>query len=74
MKSVILFDSTNLALWAEETLKQNDIAAKMISVPRNISSDCGYCIMIDSTLKQQAEKLLQKHGINYNRIEDLKDV
>ncbi|KQC03172.1 MAG: hypothetical protein APR54_09640 [Candidatus Cloacimonas sp. SDB] len=74
MKSVILFDSTNLALWAEEILKENDITAKMISVPRKISSDCGYCVMIDSTQKQQAEKLLLKYNIDHNEIADLEDI
>jgi hypothetical protein len=70
-KSVILFHSTNYALWAAEELKKNDIACKMISVPRRFSTDCGYCVQINFSDRLDAENILQYNKIDFDRIEDL---
>ena len=41
---VVLFHSTSGALMAERLLKKEEIAYKIIPVPRHLSSDCGVCI------------------------------
>jgi hypothetical protein len=41
---VVLFQSISSALRAEKLLKTEEIAYKLIPVPRHLSSDCGVCI------------------------------
>lgn len=72
MKSVILFLSTNHALWAADLLQQHQIRGKMIPIPRNLSSDCGYCVEFDSADREKVLFLLQENKIEYDRIEAIK--
>ena len=71
MNSYILFHSSNYAIWAENVLKDGGIACKLVSVPREISSDCGYCIEVLSELKDTTLKLLEKKHIPLDAIVDL---
>ena len=48
--SVILFDSVSQTMKAEKILIAKEINHKIIPVPKQISSDCGVCIRIDSCL------------------------
>ncbi len=66
---VILFHSTNHALWAGKILKNEKIEHKMIPVPRNLSSDCGYCIKIQLFDKDKVEELINIKGLDYDRFE-----
>ena len=71
MKAVILFHSTNHAIWAENELKENEISSKMISVPRHLSSDCGYCVRIDVDYREKASSILNANNIEFEKIETL---
>ena len=71
MKSVILFHSTNHAIWAENELKNSEIACKMISVPRHLSSDCGYCIQIETENIKKATDILNSNNIEFEKIDNL---
>jgi hypothetical protein len=71
MKAVILFHSTNHAIWAEDELKSNKIVCKMISVPRHLSSDCGYCVQIDAEDKENATDILNTNKIEFEKVETL---
>ena len=71
MNSAILFYSTNHAIWAEDELRTAGLNCKMISVPRNLSSDCGYCVKINSGDKEIAENVLKENNIEFSRIEDI---
>lgn len=42
--SVALFDSVHHVFSAEQVLKQAGVPHKIVPIPRNISSDCGFCI------------------------------
>ena len=68
MKTVILFHSTNHAIWAEDELKSNKISCKMISVPRHLSSDCGYCVQIDTEDKEKATDILTTNKIEFEKV------
>lgn len=70
MKAVILFHSTNHAIWAENELKENEISCKMISVPRHLSSDCGYCVQIDADDGEKASSILNANNIEFDNIEN----
>lgn len=65
----ILFFSTNYALWCNDLLKENSIESKVTSVPRELSSDCGYCVSFNSKLRSQIEEILESSEIEYDRIE-----
>lgn len=69
--AVILFYSTNYAMWASELLKEENIDNKIVSVPRMFSSDCGYCVSIAFENKEQVENILKKNEIEYDRIEKI---
>ncbi len=69
--SVILFHSPNHSIWSAKVLKKNGIDSKMIPIPRNFSSDCGYCVRILSSDAPVAEEIMKKNGIEYDRIEKM---
>ncbi|MBP7583218.1 MAG: DUF3343 domain-containing protein [Spirochaetes bacterium] len=70
-KSAVLFHSTNHAIWTAKLLKKRGIRHKMISVPRHLSSDCGYCVEILSDDEVFVEGILKENGVEYERIEAL---
>jgi len=69
--SVILFHSTNHAIWTSKVLKKEGIEGKMISVPRHLSSDCGYCVRIRTSDAPRALRLMEGATIEYDRVEAL---
>lgn len=69
--SVFLFFSPNHTIWAEEVLKQNGTDVKLIPVPRHLSSDCGYCVMIRTVDIQDIKRQFETQGVEYDRIEAL---
>lgn len=71
MKAVILFHSTNHALWAEAVLTSAGVGNRLISVPRELSSDCGYCVQIDASAQDQARDLLANEKIEFDKIVEI---
>jgi hypothetical protein len=69
--SVILYHSTQYAIWTGKLLKQSGLHHKMIPVPRHLSSDCGYCVRINRENREEIEALLKSSGIEYQGIEAL---
>jgi hypothetical protein len=51
---VILFHGSAHALRAEKVLQEGGIAAKLIPVPRQLSSDCGVCLRLSATDRDAA--------------------
>jgi hypothetical protein len=47
----ILFITIHDVLKAEKLLKKQGLAAEVVPVPRNISSDCGVCIKSSSPVE-----------------------
>jgi len=70
--SVILFLSVSHALKAERILKQKAADFKLIPVPRHISSDCGVCIRVDSSLEASVENMLTD-SVPFSEIRPLND-
>jgi hypothetical protein len=58
-------------MWAENVLKDNEIDCNLISVPREISSDCGYCLKIIQSLKERAKILLKEKRVPIDKVVDL---
>ncbi len=68
MEAIILFHSTNYAIWAQDLLKENNISCKMIPVPRDLSSDCGYCVRILPDDLNTSEKLLKENDVEFDKV------
>lgn len=66
--SVILFHSGSNAMWTSKLLKKNTIDHKIIPIPRNLSSDCGYCVRINTDDADKAREIIEEKGIEYDRI------
>ncbi len=68
MHDVILVQSTSHAIRIEKLLKKADIQAKLVPVPRHLSSDCGVSVRILSEERSSCEKILSKNGASFERI------
>jgi len=68
MEAIILFHSTNYAIWTQDLLKENNITCKMIPVPRDLSSDCGYCVRVSPDDLEVSENLLKENDVEYDRV------
>ena len=55
---VVLFRSVQGAIGAERLLAAAGVTYKLISVPRHISSNCGFCLRFDWASKETVERLL----------------
>ena len=66
---IVLFYSTNHAMWASNVFKENNIECKMLPVPRQLSSDCGYCIKLDNNHQEICLELLKSNDIEFDRFE-----
>jgi len=67
--AVILFHSSNYAMWAAEVLKESEITCRLASVPRHLSSDCGYCVRLAADDMYAAVRILEHEGIEFDRAE-----
>jgi len=64
----VLFYSTHHALWAEEVLLAAGFAARAVAVPRQLSSDCGYCVRVTGGEAAAVAEALAAAGVEYERI------
>ncbi len=60
---VIVFKSTFLTFKAERALKAAGIACRIVTKPRDISSDCGLAISVDPADEQKAVSALDTAGV-----------
>jgi len=66
--SVVLFYSTSAAIKAESFAQRLNLEVKLIPVPRNLSSDCGICLLFRHQDKIKIENLLHHEKIEYDSI------
>ncbi len=62
---VILVHSTGYAIKIEKILKQNNVACKLVPVPRHLSSDCGVYLQFDSDRLEAVNRLLQDYRLKF---------
>ena len=60
---VISFHTTAEAMATERLCRQNGLEGKLISVPRNITSDCGLAWSAPAALRETLEALLNRHAV-----------
>ncbi|MCL6431112.1 MAG: DUF3343 domain-containing protein [Anaerolineae bacterium] len=69
--AVVLFDSVQAAIQAEHAARAEGIAAKLIPVPRHLSTDCGMALRIPRSEELQVRALLERLGIAYRAVRAL---
>lgn len=60
---VLSFYTTSDAIYAEKVFLSNDIAGRLIPVPRELSAGCGMAWASDVSLKESCLKALETAGI-----------
>jgi hypothetical protein len=71
--SVILVKSTNQAMRIEHVLNMASISTKLMPVPRYLSSNCGNCVQILSSEKENVLTVIKKNSIEIDGIAELED-
>ncbi|WED23776.1 DUF3343 domain-containing protein [Vibrio sp. JC009] len=58
---IVTFSSSNLALKAESLLNKAGVRVRLVAAPRSISSECGFCLLLErlecSNLAEKLETL-----------------
>lgn len=76
MEHLLTFETSHLAMKAERCLNRTDINAEIIPTPREISSECGFSLLIKDTSTEalyefclihefKNYKIYLKEGYNY---------
>jgi len=66
--AVITFQTTHFALKAKKVLEKNGKKPEMIPVPREFSSNCGFCCKMPWQEKEEAEKIFLDNQVELDRI------
>jgi hypothetical protein len=66
--AVITFHTTHFALKAKRVLDKTGKKPEMIPVPREFSSNCGFCCKVPWTEKDEIEKILIDNRVEIDRI------
>ena len=69
--AVVLTHASSHAIRAEHVLRQAGLETRLMPVPRHLSSDCGVCVQIRAEDTAQAEEVLRKNRVPYDRVEAL---
>jgi hypothetical protein len=70
-QGVILFPSIHFVLQAEKMIKGKGFSINLIPVPRQLSSDCGICMLIDWEQKEILYTLLEGGGVRIEGVHPL---
>jgi len=65
MKCVLLFSSVHQVMRTEKLLKEKGIEVDLIPVPREINSDCGVAVELDTGSGEEALKILGENKISF---------
>lgn len=68
---VLTFSSSHHALKAEKVCKDAGISVSLIPLPREISADCGVCLIVRPDMLKQAEGILESMRVPLNGVHHL---
>ena len=66
--AVITFQTTHFALKAKKILEKSGKKPEMIPVPREFSSNCGFCCKIPWQEKEEVEKIFIDNQVELDQI------
>ncbi|WP_299014843.1 DUF3343 domain-containing protein [uncultured Photobacterium sp.] len=68
MDYIVTFTSSHFALKAESALKKAEMAPRLISAPRAISSQCGFCLVLENCDCQDLAAKLKQLTVAFTHI------
>jgi len=68
---IILFATSSHAIRAEKFIKRFDLAAKLVPVPRQLSSDCGLCVRVPQQHRAQLDTIIEQAQFIYDSIHEI---
>ncbi|MDR1801949.1 MAG: DUF3343 domain-containing protein [Lachnospiraceae bacterium] len=71
LKTVVTFHTAADAIATEKACKSNNVAGRIIPVPRELSSGCGLSWASSPELRKVLEELLSRYNIEAEQITDL---
>lgn len=66
--AIITFHSTHFAVKAKNVLERHLKRPEIIAVPRQFSSDCGFCCKMPWSDRDETERILMEHRIEIDQI------
>ena len=66
--AIITFHTTHFSLKAKKVLEKSRIPFETIPVPREFSSDCGFCCKVPWKEKDEVAKILDENHVEFDRI------
>jgi len=70
-QGVLLFPSIHFVLQAEKLIKGKGFSIDLIPVPRQLSSDCGICMLIEWEQRETLYTLLEERGVRIEGVHPL---
>ena len=70
-QGVILFPSIHFVLQAEKMIKGKGFFIDLIPVPRQLSSDCGICMLIEWEQRETLCTFLEEKGVKIEGVHPL---
>ncbi|MBP3201787.1 MAG: DUF3343 domain-containing protein [Lachnospiraceae bacterium] len=71
LKLIITFYTSSEAMATERICREANIDGKLISAPRDLTSDCGISFATDISNKDVIEKLLKEKKVEYEKIVEI---
>lgn len=68
VKGYFLFDSIGNVLKCEKLCIENKLECQLRPVPRNLSSECGICLLTTVSLAEQIKVLMVNSGLKYEEL------
>ena len=66
--AIITFHTTHFSLKAKKVLEKSGIPFETIPVPREFSSDCGFCLRVLWEQKNGVTKVLKEDNVEFDRL------
>jgi len=66
--AIITFHATHFSLKAKKVLERSRIYFETIPVPREFSSDCGFCLKVLWEEKDEVTKVLKENNVEFDRL------
>lgn len=61
--TILIFDTTHHAMWAEELARENGIAAEVVPAPEQAEAKCGLALEIFPESVEQLTSVLNREGV-----------
>lgn len=61
--TILIFDTTHHAMWAEELARENGIAAEVVPAPEQSEAKCGLALEILPESLEQITDVLTREGV-----------